>query len=328
MVDNFLPPDFVEKSRREAVQASVLYEISQTVANVLNTQTSLITVDSILFERFHDLSSAFLWHQGVHRDWINANLRFALAATTSVVFRFIVVPYPYAIRNSYKRQLLKETIIEHVHFHLWHGVTCGVLFLDPNIVSRETVTDITFLSIPHARIFFDTPNYHEADTRGGKFSDRRYDLHNQRIHEWLSQRTLKPIWLFYEDAHYSYKRLRGWHWSQLRRFFVELNRNERCPGPGCATQLDNTSVALDHIGPISETFPQTIRNFQLLCRKCNERKGRIVPVDPFVQRVHFPDLLNSEALKLILRHEPSWLGTIRRPSRITSELYRASGLYQ
>jgi 5-methylcytosine-specific restriction endonuclease McrA len=331
MVHNFLPPNLIETHRRELLQAQVLTDVTDTIANVLTAKTSLVTFDSLLFERFRHLSEARLWYEGLHHHWITANLKFALATQSSVMFRFIVVPYPYVLKNPYQRHVLRETIVELIHLHLWHGVIGGVIFLDPNIVSRRDAAEITFLSIPNAKIFFATPGYYEAEREGDKFIGGLCDLQMRRVHDWLVQRSLKPIWLFYEDAHYGRKRLTGWHWDQLRRFFVELNRHDFCPD--CRASLDNTSVALDHIAPISKSDPtnqefhQTIRNLRLLCRNCNGRKGNLLIIDPSFSRIYLPDRLNSEAVNRILKDRPPWLGKVRRPPRVGAALFQTAGLY-
>jgi hypothetical protein len=282
-----------------------------------------VSYDTITFELFRNLQDAGIWFKGLHREWLKENLEFVQKTSSSVMYRVLVFPYPYAI-SPYHRKALREFIVLNLHVHLWHGVVCGIKFLDPQKYAPDFIAqELSFSLFPRARSLLDFPGYYLSEsvpvnTVEGSDFDRRI----RRIQDLMLGDGSHLLWLFYDQEHYAPERLEGWHWKQLRRLFLELTRNDTCPE--CR---ERPATALDHIGPVaSAKFPQILPNFQLLCKPCNSSKGSYVLPRPLERRYYrLPDHLDTYEMKTILESVPPWLGKVRRPERNRLELFRAIG---
>jgi len=312
------------KYKREAEQAVAISELERHSLECLTKSTSLVTVDTIIFENYDNISEAMIWLKGVHKEWLKANAGFSIKVGTSVVYRYMVLPYPRAVDNWVKRQSLIDFIILNLHVHLWHGVVCAVKFYDPRQYCVKQITEeMNFFVIPADSLFYDFPNFNRGDSiKKTVYQGDRYEMQQKLIGKWVSGRGSALIWLFYNEEHFEKTRLAGWHWSQLRQFFFELYRDINF----CQACRRNRASALDHIAPYSKGYNQSILNFQILCDECNRRKSDLEVANPFVPKMHFPESLLTKELDTVLTQPPTWLGNIDRPAKHKNKLAKIIGI--
>jgi hypothetical protein len=313
-----------EKYVRESQQAETLSDLEQHSYELLHDELVVVSADTIIYEHYRNVNNARIWLEGLHWEWLNANMELCSKSSGSVYYRYIVLPYPYVLQNTTQRKRLIDSIILNVHLHLWHGVICAIKFLDPRIHSINQLTrEMNFFIIPEAEEFFGLPAYYRSNTiEQVRVVGSEYVRQQQLVKQWASMEDSDLVWLFYDEAHFERKRLSGWHWSQLRRFFFQLNA-EILICPLCRTRQ---CTELDHIAPCSRGYFQTLLNFELLCGECNRYKSNIESVDPFAFHTLIEPRLQSKALEQVLREPPPWLGRIRRPKTATYHFTKKIGL--
>jgi len=309
-----------------AAQAQALAELAEDVPNYLHTGhiTSVLACDTVIFEDYSQPTKCFAWLTAALKSWLGANEGFNRLVGTGTVFRYVILPFPSALGRSWaKRRLLIEIILLHIHLQLWHGVICGVVFLDPRKVSIDGVrSQLSFLAIPDAGILYNLPGFHDSDNiRASVQTGSSADQLMRGLERWITVGGRRPIWLYYDETNFSKSRLRGWRWESLRDFFGSLY------GPlpvciGCHQQI--RSFSLDHIAPVSKGHFQTLLNFRPLCRRCNSSKRDLNAEDPFAIRMLLPEELRTRDLDDLIRLSPPWLGRTKMP--ITSSEVTSKGM--
>lgn len=303
-----------EKYKREAQQAETLSVLEKHSRDILDSKIALISVDTVLYEHYENIGEAEIWLNGLHWEWLGVNQDLCRQSNASVYYRYIVLPYPYAIKNPAKRRRLIDFIVLNLHVHLWHGVICILKFLDPRKHDLRSLTnEMNFFTIPKAKEFLGLPSWYRSKSiEQVLFRGKDYERQRQLVRRWLLINYSKLTWLFYDECHFQCRRLDGWHWKQLRRFFYQLNENYRiCPL--CNSQ---EATELDHVGPRVRGHFQTLPNLQLLCGLCNRSKSTIeLLANPFELRAPISPNSQSAALTATLNEPPSWLGKISRPAR-------------
>jgi hypothetical protein len=313
-----------DRYRVEAEKAERLSELERILPDYLfpRRKAAILVGDTLLFENYRCLSLAAGWFGGLRAAWLESNLELNNAASESVFHRIVLLPYPAVLANPFDRRALIELILLHLHLQLWHGIVCGVKFLNPRSVRHWTLDDLHFVSAPHAEKFFDFPGWTRGDTimkqvlEGGK---ARASLARIRG-SWLHAGQSRVLWLWYDEDHFrSAPRLAGSHWARIRRFFAELHRGcDTCPA--CH---ERKATDVDHRAPFAGGFFQTLPNFQFLCGPCNKAKSKtLVGPDPFKPPLCLPDEYRSARSQGILDSRPPWLGNVRRPRDVHSVLQR------
>lgn len=271
---------------------------------------AVLVADTAIAEAFSDPSRCLSWLTASHRAWLRSNAMFNQMAQRPVFYRFILLPYPSLLRNLPKRRLLIDTILLHLHLQLWHGVVCGVTFLDPKRSAiADVLADLNFIAIPSQRTLLDTPAFYKGENLNtsilsGNVAERR--MKELRRLLFPSDRN-RPIWLHYDEANFQGERLRGWRWEALRAFFLRLHgRDLRCAV--CSERLSHFD--LDHLAPVCRGFFQTLINLRPTCTKCNREKGAMLAEDPFQLRIMLPEDLRTRELDDIQRMPPPWLGRL------------------
>lgn len=313
--------------RKIGLQAEVLARFEREVPNYIEKSDvfAVLVADTVIAENYNDPSMCLAWLAAAHREWLRTNDDFNRMAEQLIFYRYILLPYPSLIRNWHLRQLLIDMILLHLHLQLWHGIICGVVFLDPHKSKIKTVLgDLNFLAIPSHHIFFDTPAFYRGeDLKTTILSGDRANITYKRMTSALSSGGRAPLWLHYDESNFSTQRLSGWRWSALRQFFRRLyGRNLICIG--CNKHMG--SFALDHIAPISQGYHQTIINFRPLCKRCNSEKGDVIREDPFKVKLLLPVELQTRELEDIQRLPPPWLGKLRSPQSLRGLTRRVSGM--
>jgi hypothetical protein len=306
--------------RAVAQQAEVLANFEEDVPNYLDRSASvaLVAADTVVFENYRDPQLCLAWLNAALRGWLRANERFNDMSKRSVLYRYVVLPYPGLLKNWYKRATLVETVLLHLHLQLWHGVICGVIFADPRRVTIAEVTKaLNFLAIPAHDLIYDVPSFYGSDSlRTSILSGSTGTSRIDEIRQFVSKNG-KLLWLHYDEANFGGPRLDGWRWDTLRAFFRQLyGPNLSCSG--CSRMIG--SFALDHIAPVSKKYFQTLINFQPLCKSCNSAKKDLEGEDPYRPKIFLPEELSTPTLNDIFRHRPPWLGTLQRPGS-QSELF-------
>ena len=297
-----------------AAQAEALADFEEAVPAHLdsNPLLALVAADTVVFENYRDPQLCLAWLTAALRAWLRANQRFNQMGQRSLLYRYVILPYPSILGNWSKRSLLVEAILLHLHLQLWHGAICCVIFVDPR---RRSVADVTttlnFLAIPAHGLFYDIPSFYRSDNLhstklGGSPADQRLKGTRDYVKALGAHH-----WLYYDERNFAGPRLGGTQWETLRAFFRNLyGPTLRCSG--CGNSVG--SFALDHVAPVSKRYFQTIINFRPLCKSCNSAKKDLEGEDPYHPRILIPKELGSTDLDDIYRREPPWLGSIQRPA--------------
>lgn len=303
--------------RRIARQAEVLSVFAREIPNHIekNSLFAVLVTDTVIAENYKDASKCLAWLTLAHRAWLNENHEFNRMAERLIIYRYILLPYPSLITNWQKRRRLIDIILLHLHLQLWHGVICGVVFLDPRKTNiARVLNDLNFLSIPSHNIFFEAPAFYNGDNlKTIRYSNNQANMRYRAVNQMLSTHGSDPLWLHYDEANFSGERLSGWRWNMLRQFFRRLyGPDVVCTECHAATD----TFALDHIAPISQGYYQTIINFSPLCKRCNSSKSDITREDPFKVKILLPTDLQTRELDDIQRQPPQWLGKVRSPTSL------------
>jgi hypothetical protein len=278
--------------------------------------SSVLVADTALFEHYDEPAKCVAWLTAALRAWLRTNEQFNRDVGASIFYRYIVLACPSALANPYRRKSLIDFILLNLHLHLWHGVICGIVFLDPRKVDVGKVSlDLNFTAIPVAGTLYDMPTFYESsDIKVAKRTGSAARSRLEQATRWLFPGGRQPIWLYYDEANFSHTRLSGWRWEQLRDFFRSLyGPNPACPGIGIGCPRKLASFSLDHIAPISWGHFQTLINFRPLCKQCNSAKGDYQSEDPFNIRLLLPPDLRTRELEDLHRIAPPWLGKVDRP---------------
>jgi hypothetical protein len=303
--------------RRVAAHAEALAQMEREIAARIE-RTKLFAVlvaDTAIAENYADPWHCLDWLTASHRAWLRTNQRFNEMAERLIFYRYMLLPYPSLLRNSEKRRLLIDVIMLHVHLHLWHGVICGIVFVDPRQQKiAEVLEDLNFIAIPSQQAFLDTPAFYRGENlTTSVITGSRADRQMAEAERALSgDGARRPVWLHYDERTFEGPRLDGWRWQALRRFFQALyGPRMRCAAPDCGVELK--SFELDHIAPIGKRYYQTLPNFRPLCVRCNREKGDRLREDPFALRLMLPEDLRTRELEDIYRLPPPWLGRVATP---------------
>jgi len=106
-----------------------------------------------------------------------------------------------------------------------------------------------------------------------------------------------------------YKRFNGRFMSSLKRFNTtqdnlaykiihQLNFNNKCPY--CKTDLTTDNISFDHIIPISREGLMDIDNLEIVCSRCNRRKGMLTK-NEFNSLLNIVNKFEDKGKKYVLR---------------------------
>lgn len=277
---------------------------------------AILVADTVIVEKYSDPKECLAWLTASHRSWLRANARFNEMAERLAFYRYVLLPYPSLVRNLPKRQLLIDIILLHLHLQLWHGIICGVVFLDPRRDDVASVLeDLNFAAIPSQRSFLDTPAFYRGENpKTSVLTDAKAVRRLKELQSViLAGGRGRPIWLHYDEANFTRKRLSGWRWEALRVFFRSLyGQDMRCAV--CGDHIG--AFELDHIAPVSRGFYQTLINFRPLCTTHNRQKGDMITQNPFQLKLLLPEELRTRDLDDIHRLPPPWLGDLAAPQSV------------
>lgn len=317
--------DSSKYSGREAQQAETLRNLEDNTYDLLDKGLVVASADTIIYEHYRNIRNAEIWLEQLHWEWLRVNMDFSQQSAERIYYRYILLPYPFVIENPAKRHHLIDFIILNIHLHLWHGVVCIVKFLNPKRHDlKEIRREMNFYLIPKAEMFFGLPSYYRSQAiEQVLFTGTKYNDQQHIVSQWVKSGNSSPAWLFYDESYFESSRLPSWHWNQLRRFFLQLHTNIAI----CPLCRQREAKVLDHVGPVSKGYYQTLLNFQLLCEDCNRSKSNIeIVADPFALRPFLSPQLQSQALIQTLQRPPPWLGKIGRPATKTRDLAENLGL--
>jgi len=272
--------------RASAAQAEALSLLQHKIPQYLERGrlVSVLATDTALLQYYDDPKNCKAWLTVALREWLRTNDQFNRDVGATVFYRYMVVALPSVLKNWAKQRALIELILLNVHLQMWHGVVCGVVFLNPEKVDvRQVVRDLNFTAIPSAGLIYDLPSFYQSERIDvTQKTGTHAKSHMAKAWQWLFQNGEQPIWLHYDEANFYGPKLSGWRWIQLRRFFMALyGHNTICIG--CLKRV--TDFSLDHIAPFSGRYFQTIINFRPLCGVCNSAKGTFQAEDPFNLRL-------------------------------------------
>jgi hypothetical protein len=311
---------------RVAAHAAALANLERQLTERLERVDlfAILVADTAIVENFSNPRECLAWLTASHRSWLRTNEAFNEQIGRLAFYRYVLLPNPGLIRNLPRRQALIDIILLHLHLQLWHGIICGVVFIDPRRNELASVLrDLNFVSIPSQRFFIDTPQFYRGSKiRSSTVEKSAADFRLAQVRRALfTDGRHAPIWLHYDEANYGQKRLGGWRWEALRQLFRKLyGPTLRCSLPLCGKIIG--AFELDHIAPVSNGFPQTLINFRPLCASCNRHKGDMIHQDPYQVSVWLSEELRTRELEYIQRYPPPWLGKILAPGS-AAEIPRA-----
>src|SRR5918999_1417957 len=183
------------RSQRLAQDATLLAWLEDETLNYLSPgrPVSVLVADTLFAERYNDLTACLAWLSGAYRLWLRANQRFIGEAGRQIFYRFVLLPIPRVLKSWPIRRLLIDTILLHLHVQLWHGVVCGISFVDPRSSrTKRQLRDLNFVAIPAHRTVFDTPAYYHVEELGTKvLVDSVADIRCAEFREIIGR---SPIW--------------------------------------------------------------------------------------------------------------------------------------
>lgn len=275
---------------------------------------AVLVADTAIAENYRNPAKCLSWLTASHRAWLIANAEFNAMASRPVFYRYILLPYPSLISSPPRRAALRDTILLHLHLHLWHGVITGIVFFDPRQKEIASVlADLNFIALPSQRTILDTPAFYSGENLNtavytGAAADRRYNEVRRLL---FPSGRHRPIWLHYDEWHFSTTRLTGWRWEALRLFFGRLYGNDLfcffCHQP--LAKFD-----LDHIAPVSKGYYQTLINLRPLCASCNKKKADLIVENPFQLKLLLAEDLLTQELQDLHRLPPPWIGRLPSPA--------------
>jgi hypothetical protein len=320
--------EVAERQGRVAAHAAALANLERQLTGRLDrsNQFAILVADTAIAENYSKPRECLAWLAASHRSWLRINAAFNEQVGRLAFYRYVLLPSPGLVRNLARRQALIDVILLHLHLQLWHGIICGVVFLDPRRAGvAKVLRDLNFVSIPSQHFFIDTPQFYQGSNIESSTVDRsNADRRLAQVWQTLfAGGKGAPIWLHYDEANYSGRRLHGWRWEAFRYFFRRLyGPMLRCSLPLCGRLVG--PFELDHIAPVSKRFHQTLINFRPLCVRCNREKGDMVHEDPFQIKLLLPEELRTRELDDIQRQPPDWLGKVR-PPQSASEIGKSLG---
>lgn len=301
-----------ETLRRLARQGERFHELANELPDFLDSSRlpSYLVGDTIVFEKYRRLSEAAVWLVPPHSDWLDVNVSLVQAARSSAMHRLFLLPQPAALRHP-KCHALREFINLHLHLHLWHGVVCGIKFVDPRSNPGINVDDLHFVHTGTAGVYFDFPGW-TGDRETARCRHEGVGVADREARLRSAMPGNELIWLWYDEENYTAtRRLSSTRWAAVRDYFYELH--DRAP---LCRYCGAPASELDHVQSVKSGAAQTLPNFQWLCLGCNRRKGSATIDAGFRVPGIVDERLRSDFLTRVFREPPPWLGTVSRPANV------------
>lgn len=217
----------------------------------------------------------YRWMNGIYKIFSQETLEFSNLKPYRV-HRFITVPYPEYIENSDRRLFYINAIKSTVHYHLWNGAVCYVVFMNPNeyksskLSKDDVVSIVDKVTFNFKNLYTDKfINYEKLEKEVGK------DFFKQHF-EMIKLNDLKnSIQLFYDGFTYENKRRKNDVANKNMKKFIYHLYGGICQQTFCSNKGKKLTIEeseIDHIIPIAQSNNE-IPNLQLYCKECNKHKG-------------------------------------------------------
>ena len=296
---------------------------STTEYYLLDTlSTSYFTIDTVFLSRT-GLSEMWKWLDKEMRPLVEATRRVSYETDPHRFHRLLLVPRPDEIANTWDRESYRQLVKAVLHFHLWNGVVCHVVF-----VSRERYSFVKLLKsvdfgAVDRKLVFDTSRFYEVDFVGmTPMEGEDAQHHVRKVLSLIDGQDLKNAsMLYYDPATFEMKRRKtDSQWERTRQFLYSLYGG-KCQGtPDCqkrGTVLSTNDANVDHILAQGESN-NVVLNLRLLCGACNRHKGRAdtreMPYDLTFAAI--PErLATTEIRRIMSDRTPSWVARYKRPPK-------------
>jgi hypothetical protein len=256
------------------------------------------------------------WMEGGLKKLLDLTFEVSLETSPHRFHRLVLVPYPESITNNYRRREFRRAVRTLLHYHMWHGVVCYVVFVHRERYSSEKWLRLIDFGSIGTRVVFDTSDYYSDGFSGLRVVEgTEADLHITRCFQILDKQDLESsLQLYYDELTFGHLRRKDAQWERLREFSFLLDGN-RCPGPECAEILTRTSARLDHIDPLGRSN-NVLLNLRLLCERCNKNKATLntheLPFESAFSTVPL-DLASKEVRAVLSDEAPQWLLRYQKP---------------
>ena len=232
--------------------------------------------------------------------------------------RLFLVPDPVEQPNLWPRRQYRQVVTATLHFHLWHGVVCFVLFVSGRKHSFAALRRSVDFGAIGPKLTFDTSRFYDGDFGASRrLEGREADDHVRRAFAMLRAEKDDYIQLYYDDSTFEHRRRnQDKQWHEIRRLLIGLY-DGRCQGlPECAhrgRKLSMQEIEIDHIVPLPHSN-NVLLNLRPLCRQCNRLKARLdtteMPFDLLFNAI--PSHLATKDVKQIMSDQvPAWLPRYR-----------------
>lgn len=304
-----------------------MVDVNRSIAiKAIADAANLILRDS-LGRSYFTIDTAFLsptipgmWH------WFATEMRSLVETTRKVsedtdphrFARLFLVPEPAEQTNVWLRHEYRRVVKATLHFHLWHGVVCFVLFISGRRYSFSALRRSVDFGAIGPKLAFDTSRFYDGDF--GVFrrlEGRAADDHVRRALAMLQAQKDDYIQLYYDDSTFECRRRnQDKQWHEVRRLLIGLY-DGRCQGlPECAhrgRKLSMSEIEIDHIVPLPHSN-NVLLNLRPLCRQCNRLKARLDTTEmPFDALFHAipSDLATKDVEQIMSDQTPTWLSRYR-----------------
>lgn len=304
---------------------TILSIIDETQDKLLNELRHFYFTIDTLFLNPDGFKGMWQWMEGGLKRLLDVTNEISEETNPHRFHRLILVPHPSEFDKNFKRDYYRDIVRTVIHYHLWHGVVCYVVF-----VSREYYSSPQFLrlidlgAIGH-NIVFNTSNYYSQKFKGLNVVEGSLaEAHMKKCFEAIRSEDLKEyIQLYYDDKTFEHsRRQEDAQWHSLKRFYYRLYGGV-CPGPECAKSIPYSEAALDHIIP-QGTSNNVLLNLRMLCGSCNRNKWKLDTGEmPFEVAYNLiPDSLATDEIREIISDKPpNWLKRLKgKPSNVFSLL--------
>ena len=304
---------------------TILSIIDETQDKLLNT----------LKHFYFTIDTVFLSPDGFKGmwQWMDGGLKRLLEVTNEIseetnphrFHRVVLVPHPRDMENNFIRDYYRNIVRTVIHYHLWHGVVCYVIFVSRGYYTSPRFLRLIDLGAIGNSIVFDTSNYYSKKFKGLNVVEGSLaETHMKKCVGAIRPEDLKEhIQLYYDDKTFEHgRRQEDIQWRRLKKFYYKLYGGV-CPGPECARTIPYSDAALDHIIPQGASN-NVLLNLRMLCGKCNRNKWKLNTGEiPFEMAYNLiPQSLATDKIREIISDKPpNWLKRFKsKPPNVFSLL--------
>lgn len=283
------------------------------------------TIDT-LFLNADGFTGMWQWMEGGLKRFLDVTLEISNESHPHRFHRLILVPRPNEFSNNFKRDLYRTIIRTVIHYHLWHGVVCYVVFVSKQHYNSPHFLRLLDFGSIGSDIVFDTANYYSSRFRGLNLIEGEVaETHVRKCLDAIREADIKEsIQLYYDDKTFENRRRpEDMQWRNVKHFYYMLFGGI-CPGPDCSRSIPYGEATLDHIIPQGSSN-NVLLNLRMLCSKCNRNKWKLdtgeIPFELAYSVI--PERVATDEIRHIISDKsPDWLSRFGGPPTNVLKLLR------